>query len=150
MSTEVLVYVWWMWTLLNTIKTVGFLVTALGTCSTNTNPDGTCTSQTKFNILPHNFDVLILLAMSYSPLLPQLFPALPSSGEGLGMAQNATQTSGAPVAASGGWGAAARNNDAMRIQTSVITQVRPTPQAGWKAPLCAFIICCIKSKTITV
>lgn len=103
----------------------------------NTNPDVTCTSQTKFshNTLPHNFNVLILLAMSYSlPILPQLFPALPSSGEGLGMAQNATQTSGAAVTASGGWGAAARNNDAMRIQTSVITQVRATPQAGWKAP----------------
>lgn len=57
------------------------------------------------------------------PTYDELFPALPSSGEGLGLTQNAAQTTGAPATASGGWGAAVRNNDAMRIQSSVITQV---------------------------
>ncbi|KAF2362558.1 K domain type 1 [Trinorchestia longiramus] len=58
-----------------------------------------------------------------APTYDQLFPALKSSGDGLCSFKTASAPSTMTTAQSGGWIAAARNNDAMRIQSSTVTQV---------------------------
>ncbi|XP_018011553.1 vigilin [Hyalella azteca] len=58
-----------------------------------------------------------------APTYDQLFPALKISGDGLNSFMTTNIPSAAATAQSGGWGAAARNNDAMRIQSSIVTQV---------------------------